>query len=309
MQIPKIYIIIITYNAMKWAEKCFTSVRHSSIPLHCIVIDNGSTDGAQEYIKTHFPEVDFVRSEKNLGFGKANNIGIEKAYKEGADFFYLMNQDAWLYQDSMEKMLKVYNDYPQQNEIGIISPMHIDGSENHMDIYMDRYIAQNTEKNRLISDLYMQTLKPYYEVKFINAAHWFIPRNTVETVGGFSPYFFHYGEDNEYVNRIHFHQKKVLLVPSAKAVHDGVQSFHKIDLKKYPDMRIETNIMNPGLSHALQLEKKSLRQSMIKNFIVGNMDQYKILSKKKAKISKEEEMLKSLRDQVAQKGPTFLKLS
>ncbi|KQT22978.1 glycosyl transferase family 2 [Chryseobacterium sp. Leaf405] len=306
---PKIYIIIITYNAMKWAEKCFTSVRHSSIPLHCIVIDNGSTDGAQEYIKTHFPEVDFVRSEKNLGFGKANNIGIEKAYKEGADFFYLMNQDAWLYQDSMEKMLKVYNDYPQQNEIGIISPMHIDGSENHMDIYMDRYIAQNTEKNRLISDLYMQTLKPYYEVKFINAAHWFIPRNTVETVGGFSPYFFHYGEDNEYVNRIHFHQKKVLLVPSAKAVHDGVQSFHKIDLKKYPDMRIETNIMNPGLSHALQLEKKSLRQSMIKNFIVGNMDQYKILSKKKAKISKEEEMLKSLRDQVAQKGPTFLKLS
>jgi GT2 family glycosyltransferase len=294
---------------MKWAEKCFTSIRNSSVPVHCIVIDNGSTDGTQEYIKIQFPEVDFVQSEKNLGFGKANNIGIEKAYKEGADFFYLMNQDAWLYEDSMEKMLKVYNEHPQQNEIGIISPMHIDGTENYLDIYIDRYIAQNTEKNRLISDLYMQTLKPYYEVKFINAAHWFIPRNTVETVGGFSPYFFHYGEDNEYVNRVHFHQKKVLLIPSAKAVHDGVQSFHKIDLKKYPDMRIETNIMNPGFPHALQLEKKSLRQSMIKNFIVGNMNQYKILSKKKAKISKEEEMLKSLRDQVAQKGPTFLKLS
>lgn len=306
---PKIYFIIVTYNAMKWAERCFTSLRKSSVPVHCIAVDNGSQDGTQEYIQTHFPEVEFIQSEKNLGFGKANNIGIEKAYQQGAGFFYLMNQDAWLYEDSMEKMLKVYNEHPRKDEIGIISPMHVDGSQNYLDIYMDRYIAQNTENNRLISDLYLQTLKPYYEVKFVNAAHWLIPRSVIETVGGFSPYFFHYGEDNEYVNRIHFHQKKVLLVPSAKAVHDGVQSFHKIDLKKYPDMRVETNIMNPGLPQALQLEKKSLRQSMIKNFIIGNIDQYKLLAKKKAKIAKEEAMLKSLRDQVAQKGPTFLKLS
>ncbi|WP_449399763.1 glycosyltransferase family 2 protein [Chryseobacterium wanjuense] len=84
---PKIYFIIVTYNAMKWAERCFTSLRQSSVPVKCIVIDNGSTDGCQDYIKTHFPEVDFIQSESNLGFGKANNIGIEKAYKEGADFF------------------------------------------------------------------------------------------------------------------------------------------------------------------------------------------------------------------------------
>ena len=115
----RIYIIIVTYNAMKWAERCFSSLRKSSISVKTIVVDNGSTDGTQEYVKTNFPEVHFIQSPENLGFGKANNIGIEVAYKEGADFFYLMNQDAWLFQDSIQELLNVYNSYEDKEEIGI----------------------------------------------------------------------------------------------------------------------------------------------------------------------------------------------
>ena len=78
MEHQKIYLIIVTYNAMKWAEKCFSSLRKSSVPVHTMVVDNGSTDGTQEFNKTHFPEVEFIQSAENLGFGKANNLGIEK---------------------------------------------------------------------------------------------------------------------------------------------------------------------------------------------------------------------------------------
>ena len=141
---PKIYFIIITYNAMKWAERCFSSLRKSSVPVNCIVVDNGSTDGTQEYIKTLFPEVDFIQSEENLGFGKANNIGIEKAYKAGAEFFYLMNQDAWIFENSVEELLKVYDNYPDKDEIGILSPMHLDGSEKMFDKHFEIYLSRNT---------------------------------------------------------------------------------------------------------------------------------------------------------------------
>lgn len=306
---PDVHIIIVTYNAMKWAERCFTSLRKSSVPVQCIVIDNGSTDGTQEYIKNEFPEVSFIQSESNLGFGKANNIGIEKAYKNGAEFFYLMNQDAWLYEDSLEKMFDIYAQHPEKDEIGIISPFHIDGSEKYLDIFLDQYIAKNYEKTRLISDLYFQTLKPYYEIHFVNAAHWLLPRKTIETVGGFNPYFFHYGEDDEYVNRIHFHQKKVLLVPGSKVVHDGVQSLHKIDFTKFENVRVEVNAMNPNLPNGLNLEKKALKQSMLKNFLTGNFSQYKQLSKKYKKISHEGGRLTDLRNQLIQTGPTFLNLS
>jgi N-acetylglucosaminyl-diphospho-decaprenol L-rhamnosyltransferase len=302
----KTAVIIVTYNAMKWAEKCFNSLRQSSVPLDCIVIDNGSTDGSQEFIKNNFPEVDFIQSTENLGFGKANNIGIEKAYKNGTDFFYLMNQDAWLYTDSIVKLLDVYKKHPSKNEIGILSPMHIDGSEKLLDIFLDKYIATNFEKTRLISDLYFQTLKQYYELSFINAAHWLIPKATIETVGGFNPYFFHYGEDVEYVNRVQFHQKKVLLVPESKVVHDGKQILTKVDYNIYEDLGIETNIINPNLQNALELEKKSLRQSMVKNMFMGNRKHYKKLQQKYRKIIKDEKTLTELRNQVKEVGLTFL---
>ncbi|PIF43422.1 GT2 family glycosyltransferase [Chryseobacterium sp. 52] len=306
---PEIHIIIVTYNAMKWAERCFTSLRKSSVPVNCIVVDNGSVDGTQDYIKNNFPEVDLNQSETNLGFGKANNIGIEKAYKNGADFFYLMNQDAWLYEDSMEKMLEVYNSHPDKAEIGIMSPIHIDGTEKYLDIFLDQYIAKNYEKTRMISDLYFQTLKPWYEIHFVNAAHWLLPKKTIESVGGFNPYFFHYGEDDEYVNRIHFHKKKVILIPGSKVVHDGVQLLHKIDFTRYEDVRIEINAMNPNLANGLQLEKKSLKQGMLKNLLTGNISSYKNLSKKYKKISAESAKLSSFRNQVIQEGPVFLNLS
>lgn len=303
---PKIYVIVVTYNAMKWAEKCFSSLKSSSVPVTCIVIDNGSTDGTQHFIQTHFPEIDFIQSEKNLGFGKANNIGIEKAYNNGADFFYLMNQDAWIYSDSIEKLLKVYEAHSNQKEIGILSPVHLDGSEQLLDIFLDKYIAHNFEKTRLISDLYFQKLKPLYEMNFINAAHWLIPRNTIETVGGFNPYFFHYGEDIEYVNRVHFHQKKMFLVPESKVVHDGKQNLKKVDPNQYEDLGIETKIINPNFPNALVFEKKSLRKSILKNLLTGNTSEYKTLLEKYRKISKEEKKLSEIRNQVKQVGLTFL---
>lgn len=304
---PKIYFIIVTYNAMKWAEKCFSSLRQSSVPVHCIVVDNGSADGSQAYITTNFPEVEFIQSEENLGFGKANNIGIEKAYREGADFFYLMNQDAWIYEDSIEKLLDVYNSYPGKEEIGILSPMHIDGTEKKLDIFLDKYIAHNFE-TRLISDLYFQSLKPFYEMKFINAAHWLLPKDTIETVGGFNPYFFHYGEDTEYVNRLLFHGKKTFLVPGSKVIHDGKQSLSKVDYSKYQDLRIETNMMNPLLANAIQSEKKALRQSALKNMLTGKVKTYLKLSEKYRKIIREEKRLLELRQTVTKKAPSFLNI-
>ncbi|MCY0969558.1 glycosyltransferase family 2 protein [Chryseobacterium wangxinyae] len=303
---PKISVIIVTYNAMKWAERCFVSLRNSSEAIQTIVVDNGSADGSQEFIQKNFPEIDFIQSPKNLGFGKANNIGIEKAYKKGTDFFYLMNQDAWLYQDSIKNLISGYENHPKKEEIGILSPMHLDGSEKLLDIFLDKYIAHNFETTRLISDLYFQKLKPFYELNFINAAHWLLPKKTIETVGGFNPYFFHYGEDIEYANRIHFHQKKILLIPDSKVVHDGKQILGKVDSSRYPDLGIETKIMNPNLPNAIILEKKSLRQSIMKSLLTGNRSLYKAHQEKYNKILKEEKKLTDLQNKVKEVGLTFL---
>ena len=176
---PKIYVIIVTYNAMKWAERCFSSLRKSSVPVHTIVVDNGSIDGTQEFITTRFQGVEFGQAAENLGFGKANNLGMEMAYKNGADFFYLMNQDAWLFENSLQKLIDVYENHPQKKEIGIISPMHLDGTEKNLDVHFERYLARYTEFNRFLSDVFTNSQKPFYELNFINAAHWLLPKSSI----------------------------------------------------------------------------------------------------------------------------------
>lgn len=304
---PKICVIIVTYNAMNWAEKCFSSLRKSSVPVQTVVVDNGSSDGTQDYIKNNFPEIDLTLSDENLGFGKANNIGIEKAYKKGAEFFYLMNQDAWIFENSLQNLLEVYENHHQKEEIGILSPMHLDGTEQKLDIFLDKYIAQNFE-TRIISDLYLGSLKSFYEISFINAAHWLLPKETIEKVGGFNPYFFHYGEDNEYVNRLHFHQKKILLCPKSTAVHDGKQELAKVDYMKYPDLRIETKILNPNLHNALTLEKKALKQSILKNLLFGNLNNVKNLKKIYSRIKKNQQNLVSLKHKLSTDLHAFLNI-
>lgn len=302
---PQIYFIIVTYNAMPWAERCFSSLQNSSVPVHTIVVDNGSTDGTQDFLTNIFPEVELIQSRENMGFGKANNLGIEMAYKEGADFFYLMNQDAWIFEDTVQNLLAVFNNYELKNEIGILSPMHLDGSGKNLDLFLDKYIAHNFE-NRLISDLYLKSVKSFYELRFINAAHWFLPKKTIETVGGFNPYFFHYGEDQEYVNRLHFHGKKILLCAGSKAVHAGKQNLDKVDYTKYEDLNIETNILNPNFPKAYRKEKKALLQSIAKNLFLGNFKKAGELRKRSKKISAQKDTLSTLRNSVEKSGPTFL---
>lgn len=307
MEQDKVTVIIVTHNAMPWANKCFQSLRDSNYPLQTVVFDNASIDETVSYIKQNFPEVFVIESKENLGFGQANNKAIEWAYSQNSDFFYLMNQDAWLLPDTVTQLLKVYTNHFDKNEIGILSPMQITGNGESLDVFLDKYIAKNFE-NRMISDMYLQRLKPYYEIDFVNAAHWFLPKKTIDEVGGFNPYFFHYGEDNEYVNRIQYQNKKVYLCTESKAVHDGKQQLKKVDYKKFKWTDVEIKILNPAKDE-LNSILKSYRISIVKNLILGKFKKAKEMYRKYNKIIKEKSVLQDYRKQLLTTGPHFLNLS
>ena len=301
---------------MKWADRCFSSLRKSSISVHTIVVDNGSNDGTQDFIKENFPEVDFIQSPENIGFGKANNLGLERAYKKGADFFYLMNQDAWIFEDSMKKLIDVYENNPKKEEIGILSPMHLDGSEKLLDRHFEVYLARNMQNNRIFSNVFLNDLKESYEIDFINAAHWMLPKKTIEEIGGFSPYFFHGAEDYDYVNRIKYFGKKILVCPESKVVHDAIQDYHQQQpenaLKQHRtslQMQRETRYLNPNLPFNIESEKSEFYSNILKLALKGKfnesqfyINQYQYFKKKFAEIS-------SIRKTAITEKHAFLNLS
>ncbi|MDE7397344.1 MAG: glycosyltransferase, partial [Muribaculum sp.] len=95
----KILSIIVTYNGMRWIDRCIKSVLDSSISTDIYVIDNFSTDNTVEHIKKMYHRVMVYETNENLGFGKANNIGLKYALDNSYDYVYLLNQDAWIEQD------------------------------------------------------------------------------------------------------------------------------------------------------------------------------------------------------------------
>lgn len=233
-------VIVVVYNGMQWLSRCLRSVEDSSLPLDLYVVDNGSTDGSVEYIEREFPTSIFVRSGENLGFGAANNMGIKHAIENGYDYIYLLNQDAWISQGTIGSMIEAHKRAPQY---GILSPIQLTGDGVTMDGFFERCLNRSIKRgNDLTNDI--------VRVKFAMAAHWLVSRECFTKVGLFSPIFYHYGEDNNYIHRANYFGFKVGVVVEAKAIHDrGSRASSKdrhIYLVKNTFLKYSSNINYPA---------------------------------------------------------------
>src|SRR5690554_6368794 len=208
--------IIVTYNPAQWLDKCLGSLNKSNVKLDVIVIDNGSTDGSIEIIKNDYPNVRLIINSENKGFGAANNQGLSIALNERADYAFLLNQDAWIEPNTIEKLIEV----SQNNKgFGVLSPIHLNGKGDALDQNFSNYAGQ--ENSSYFSDLAINKKpKHIYEVPFINAAAWLVTKECLHNIGGFNPSFFHYGEDSNYCERVKYHKLKIGFVPSALIYHD-----------------------------------------------------------------------------------------
>lgn len=239
----KVFVIIVTYKGKQWYDKCFTSLRESKVPVETIVVDNTPGDEDAEYIKAHYPEVHIIKTEENLGFGKANNLGIRYALDHGCDYVFLLNQDTWIKPDCLSIMIPIAEQHP---ECGILSPVHIGADEKSL--YIEIEDGKTDHANTLLSDCYFQTLKDIYLFHYVNAAAWLLPRATLETVGGFDPIFFAYGEDDNYLQRVQYFGKSVGLLPKAQIIHDHQES-KSINNSAYRSIQTRlvqyTNVLKP----------------------------------------------------------------
>ena len=213
----KLLTIIVTYNGKKWLDRCLGRLHTSSVHSDVIVIDNGSTDGTPEYIASNYPEVQLHCTGENLGFGKANNIGLQKAVAEGYDYVYLLNQDAWVFPETFERLISAMESAP---EYGILSPMQLTATCDKMDPRFVRWCPSDAWKQWTENCPAGACQGEIHPVPFVMAAHWMISRACFTKVGGFSPAFPHYGEDDNYIHRANYHGFMCGILSSAGAVHD-----------------------------------------------------------------------------------------
>ena len=241
-----IYVIIVTYNAMRWIDHCIGSLRRSTIPLHTIVIDNCSKDETVEYIQARFPEVTVLPQAENLGFGQGNNLGISYAMQQGASHVLLLNQDAWIEADMVEELLR----YDDGNSL--LSPIHMTGEGDRLDKNFKKHALIRAERFEQLIDDWAVGRTDKYATYEINAACWLLPKKIIHEIGGFNPMFFHYAEDINYLHRLHYHKKGVYFVPKAKAYHDRANIAEKplTEQYMYQQMLLRELDINYSTCHA-----------------------------------------------------------
>ena len=214
-----IYTIIVTYNGMKWIKKCVDSVLNSSIKTNIIVVDNGLTDSTIDFLQKEYNQIQVIKTEKNLGFGRANNIGIKKALTCHCEYILLLNQDAYLDKNAIDISLKAIEN---EDNVGFISLLQLNGAGTYVDSGFLSCIGQDVTPD-YFSDLVIgKRIKKTYDSSLGYAAAWIIPIETLRLVGGFNPLFCHYGEDTDYCHRVIYHGLRILFVPEAKVYHDRI---------------------------------------------------------------------------------------
>ncbi|WP_293722862.1 glycosyltransferase family 2 protein [uncultured Cetobacterium sp.] len=227
----QVSIIIVNYNTLKLTKNTIESIleKTSKIEYEIILIDNNSSDGSRDFFSREYysKKIKFIQSEANLGFGKANNLGIDLAKGK---YIFLLNSDTLLINNS----IKILYDFMEENKdtgicggnlydenqipahsYNIIPEWWFDIYEVYKKIYLKAF-------NKRLD--YNYTNKPQ-KVGYITGADMFIRKSVLDEVGSFDPDFFMYFEETELSSRIRKAGYSIYSVPEAKIVHLEGKSF------------------------------------------------------------------------------------
>ena len=173
----KLSIITLTYNKLEYTKKYLESLFKYTSDFELIIVDNGSTDGTVEFLKS-IPNIKLILNKENLGFSRGNNQGIEIASGEYIGF---LNNDILLAPNWFEEIEKIYKTEPKA---GFISPRHIHS-----------YFSPETEKNYI--QYFSKNIKnKSYEKSFDECSFSCVvtKRNVIDKIGifdeNYTPAFF-----------------------------------------------------------------------------------------------------------------------
>jgi N-acetylglucosaminyl-diphospho-decaprenol L-rhamnosyltransferase len=214
-------VVVVTYNALPLLERSLESVRgHETI-----VVDHGSSDGTVDFVRERFPDARVIEQE-NLGFGAGNNTGMRAA---AGDYFLLLNADAWVLGDGIERLVEFAEANPDAAVVGpkLLNPdgtlqRSVRGYPSTWRIATEYlFLRKLAPRSRLFNAFYGAGFdhESVREAEFLGGACLLVRRAAFERVGGFDEDFFMMSEEVDWCYRFRQAGWKVLFYPGADVVH------------------------------------------------------------------------------------------
>lgn len=222
-------ILIVNWNSKAYVRRCLETVRATCAELapEVIVVDAGSFDGCGEMLATEFPEVIFIQSPDNLGFGRSNNLGFQRVRGQ---YLLLLNPDTELLEGAVRLLLNCLQHEPAAglaaprllNSDGSLQAMCVRASPTALNRALESELLRRWfPRSRLLGTVRAFNAIEPVEVEAVSGACMLLRSDTFRRVGGFSECFFMYGEDIDLCAKIRSLGLKVYHVPKARVVHHG----------------------------------------------------------------------------------------
>ncbi len=238
--------IIVSWNAKKCLlegiKSIYKTVRDNTCEI--IVVDNASCDGSADAVISKFPEAKIILNNENLGFARANNIGIKQSTGR---YICLMNSDVVVLEDCIRNLITFMDQHPNA---GIAGPQIL-----NPDLTLQpqcRYFP--TVWNNMCQALGLDYLFPksaffsgpfmkhwahdeVRSVEVITGCFWLVRRQAVDNVGLLDEDFFIYAEDIDWCRRFRKAGWDIVFYPKAQVIHISGASSKNAPIKFYLEMQ------------------------------------------------------------------------
>lgn len=228
--------VIVNWNTKQFLIECIDSLikntkKHS---IEIIVVDNASVDDSVEAVRKLFPFVKVIQNTSNLGFAKANNIGIKES---SGRYVCLVNSDIKLVNDAIDLMIHHMDEHAS---IGVLGPKTLNP---------DMSLRLNCRRLPSLWNTFCQAsglsrIFPQYKTMNDNLMTYFphdviksvdilpgcflmVRRKALSEVGLLDEKFFIYGEDKDWCKRFKEAGWKIIFFPSAEVIHYAGKSSEK----------------------------------------------------------------------------------
>ncbi len=223
-------IVIISYNTKDLTGECVESIKKnvsSKISYEVIVVDNDSKDGSVDFLKNKFPDILVIASKENLGFAKANNVGIKRSIGR---YVLCLNSDTVVYSGVLEYMI----DFMDANKDVGASTCKLEIPNGEIDDASHRGfptpwnalthfsgLSKIFPHSRLFSGYWQgwKDLSKIHEIDVLAGAFMLIRREAGDQAGWWDEDYFFYGEDVDFCYQLKQKGWKIYYVPTVKILH------------------------------------------------------------------------------------------
>lgn len=237
----RLSIVIVSWNVCEQLHDCLQSIRDnaSQAEREVIVIDNSSSDGTIESIRSEFPDVLLIANNQNVGFARANNQGIAGS---SGTYVLLLNPDTIVHEGALDSLI----DFMDQNaDVGACGPKLLNG-DGTTQPSVRRFPTLRSTFYFYTVFRFLGIFRGHYkrwrmkgfdhdhqmDVDQIMGAAMMIRRSALEQMGGMDEAFFMYYEEVDLCYRLRRAKWRIVFVPEAQITHLGGQSIKQIAAKK-----------------------------------------------------------------------------